>query len=288
MKRITLIIALVLLTGLGFYIYKAVNYTYVTVKFKELRPFHHSLPVYYKGLVIGKATERKHTDDYMHTLIRLTLYPKNLLLPINTTVLLKKEKRGKHERDFLELVYPKEPLTSMLANGSELEGIATVDTDTFMSNQRTEELEKIKDNLLQSSQNLNDTLGALSMVFETLGTILKENQSNLYTTTGNLSKTTGNLSQVTGKVNQALEQQKLRATLDNIEASTQNLKTASSGFTGTVNSINGTLPRVDSTMNELNSLTRNANSISRGVKQTLKKPLGGLRLFFGKVIGECE
>ncbi len=91
MKKLFYIFALIILVGLGIYIYKITTYTYVTAKFSELRPIHEKLPVYYKGLVIGKAREQRHSDDFNHTLIRLVLYPKNLLLPDNTTVLLKKK-----------------------------------------------------------------------------------------------------------------------------------------------------------------------------------------------------
>ena len=209
MKKLFYIFALIIIAGLGFYIYKLTTYTYVTAKFRELRPIHEKLPVYYKGLVVGKAREQRHSDDFNHTLIRLVLYPKNLLLPENTIVMLKKEKHHDKERDFLELVYPKEPSNVMISNGSELEGKATVDIDTFMSNQNPEDLESIRHNLAESSENLNNALEGLSMVFESLNDILKENQKNLYTTTGNLSKATQNLDNMTTKFNKSIQQKSL-------------------------------------------------------------------------------
>ena len=281
MKKLFYIFALIALAGLGFYIYKLTTYTYVTAKFKELRPIHEKLPVYYKGLVVGKAREQRHSEDYNHTLIHLVLYPKNLLLPDNTTVMLKKEKHHDKERDFLELVYPKEPSTTMIADGAVLEGKATVDVDTFMANQNPDDLEAIKQNLAQSSENLNVALEGLAMVFESVNEILKENQKNLYTTTGNLSKATRNLDNVTQKIDKSVQQKRLDNTISNLE-------TLSANLNGTTTSVNGVIPHIDATMCQVQGLATNANAISCGVRKTLRKRFGGLRLLFGKVIDECD
>ena len=288
MKKLFYIFALIILAGLGFYIYKLTTYTYVTAKFKELRPIHEKLPVYYKGLVVGKAREQRHSDDFNHTLIRLVLYPKNLLLPENTTVMLKKEKHHDKEQDFLELVYPKEPSNVMISNGSILEGKATVDIDTFMSNQNPDDLEAIRHNLAQSTENLNAALEGLSMVFESVNDILKENQKNLYTTTGNLSKATQNLDNMTTKFNKSIQQKSLENAVSSLEASTKNLENLSANLTGTTTGVNEVLPHVDATMCQVQGLATNANAISCGVRKTLRKRFGGLRLLFGKVIDECD
>ena len=281
MKKLFYIFALITLAGLGFYIYKLTTYTYVTAKFKELRPIHEKLPVYYKGLVVGKAREQRHSEDYNHTLIHLVLYPKNLLLPDNTTVMLKKEKHHDKEHDFLELVYPKEPSTTMIADGAVLEGKATVDVDTFMANQNPDDLEAIKQNLAQSSENLNVALEGLAMVFESVNEILKENQKNLYTTTGNLSKATRNLDNMTQKIDKSVQQKRLDNTISNLE-------TLSANLNGTTTSVNGVIPHIDATMCQVQGLATNANAISCGVRKTLRKRFGGLRLLFGKVIDECD
>lgn len=288
MKKLFYILALIIIAALGFYIYKLTTYTYVTAKFKELRPIHGKMSVYYKGLVVGKAREQKHSDDFNHTLINLVLYPKRLLLPENTTVLLKKEKRNDKERDFLELVYPKEPSNIMLSNGSILEGKATVDIDEFMSNQNPDDLEAIRHNLAQSAENLNIAIEGLSIVFESVNDILKENQKNLYATTKNLSDTTGNLNNMTTKFDKSIQQKKLENTINNIEASSKNLESVSSNLTGTTTDVNGVMPSVEATMCQVQGLAANANAISCGVRKTLRKRFGGLRLLFGRVIDECD
>lgn len=279
MKKMFFIIAVAAIAGLGFYIYKLTTYTYVTAKFSELRPIHQKLHVYYKGIVVGRAKEPKHSDDFNHTMIKLVLYPKSLMLPDNTLVLLKKEKIDNKEQDFLELVYPQKPSEKMIVNGAILEGKATVDIDSFLSNQSSDDLETIKNNLAESTENLNNALEGLNVVFVSLNDILKENQNNLSVASGNLSKATGNIDAMTEKINNAMEQKQLNNTFSSIEKSAGNLAVISDNLEGTTNNVNSTLYQV-------NGLATNANVISCGVRKTLGKPFGGLRLLFGKVIKE--
>lgn len=260
-------------------LYKQLTYTHITVKFKELRPFDAAIPVYYKGLVVGKATDRKHTNDYQHTLVNIVLYPKNLHLPINTTVLLKKAKKNNKDYDFLELIYPEEPSDKLISDGTWLEGKATVDLEEFMRNQNPDDLEGIRANLASSAENLNMSLEALGQLFVIIQDFVKENQPNVVGTTRNIE-------QATSKFNNSIKEQQLSNTFTNIETSTQNFQKITDSIYGTSLDINKTVPNINTTINSTRELINNANTISCGVRQTLRKPFGGLRLIFGKTINE--
>lgn len=295
MKKYFYIFSAVLLLGLGFYIYKLTTYTYITVKFKELRPFHAKLPVYYKGLVIGKATDRSHSDDYLYTKVKVVLFPKNLMLPVNTKILLKKEKRNDKEHDFLELVYPENPSKVMISDGTVLDGKATVDLETFFRNQDPDDIDHIKENLASASENLDNSLAELSDLFVLIQDVLKENEGNIKQFSGNLAKSANNLNQITTKFDRSIKQETLDSTFNNLDASFANIK-ASSGnlqvitgnLNGTTNSVNEAMPRIDSTLYQAQGLVSNANAISCGVRKTLSKPFGGLRILFGKTVNECD
>lgn len=288
MKKYIFIALIILVIALGFYVYTLSAYTYITAEFKELRPFHNALPIYYKGIVIGKAKEKFHSEDFQHTLMNLELHKKHIMLPENTIVVLKKEKRNDKERDFLELVYPKEPSDIMLSNGSKIKGIATVDVDTFMSNQHPDDLEQIKQNLTNSTENLEVALAGLSELFILLQDVVKENEVNLANASKNLADTTGNLNQITNKFNSSVKQENLDKTMDGVNNSVQNLQAITSGLGTTTDSLNIAMPRVDATLYEVHGLASNANAISCGIRQTLAKRFGGLRLLFGKTIDECN
>lgn len=286
MNRYVLSTIILLLIASGFYIYTLSTYTYITAKFKELRPFNEHLPVYYKGIVIGNALEKKHSDDFNHTLMRIVIKKKNILLPENTTILLKKEKRNDKERDFLELIYPKEPSNIMLSNGSTIEGIATVDIDTFMSNQHPDDLETIKHNLIQSTENLEIALSNLSDLFVLLQDVVKDNEQSLKSASSNISNTTKHLEQITSKFDNAIKQESLEETMQNINSSINNIYDVTQDLNTTTDSINIAMPRVDATLYETHGLISNANAISCGIRKTLAKRFGGIRLLFGRTINE--
>lgn len=270
MKRYLHFIILFVFLIFGFLIHQLYTFTYITAEFDELRPMKNFLPVYYKGLIVGRAKEARHSDNYRHTLVRIVLYPKNLLLPSNTTVELRKEKKNGKYKDFLELIYPSEPTLVMLSNHSKIKGIATVDTETFMANRRPEDLEEMKENLVESTQNLSYALQSLGEVFDNVNMILKENQKNIY----NSSK---NLENMTVKIDRALDEEKIERTLDNIEQTTQNI-------TNTTDSINQSYPKIDNSLQSLQDTMCNVNAISCGIRRTLSERMGLAKLFFGRAV----
>ena len=208
--------------------------------------------------------------SYKHSLIRMVLYPKNLLLPSNTTVQLKKEKKNNKEKDFLELIYPKEPTLVMLSNYSKIKGIATVDTETFLANQHPNDIEEIKENLMQSAENLSYALSALGEIFDNINIILKENQKNIY-------QTTKNVENMTIKIDKAIKQQQLENTLSNIEKSTNNVVSS-------LDSLNQAMPNVDDSLKQTKEIMCNLSAITCGLRKTLSKNFGLMRLFFGKTV----
>ncbi len=274
MKKYMIIGTILILCGLGWFIYKQTTYTRIKVEFEELRPFENRIPVYYKGIMIGRASDRKHGYDFKHTYVSVVLYPKHLMLPVNTEVLLKKLKKNKKESDFIELIYPKEPSKELISDGCILKGKATVDMEEYLKNQHPDDIEIIKENLTNASSNLNYSLEALAQLFIILQDTVKENQ-------GNIKGTTGNLYNATSKISDSINPEQISGTFSNIEQMTSNLNYTTAG-------VNGTLPQINSTLKNTQDIVANTNAISCGVRQTLRKRFGGLRLIFGRTINEPE
>ena len=76
--------------------------------------------------------------------------------------------------------------------------------------------------------------------------------------------------------------------MTSIDESVKNVQTLTSSLNGTTQSINTAMPRIDTTLYETQSLVSNANAITCGIRQTLSKRFGGLRILFGKTVKECE
>ncbi|MBQ8635361.1 hypothetical protein IJ425_04320 [bacterium] len=270
MKNYFYLFIVLIFLFLIFLAYNFFHFIYITAVFKELRPIHSKLPVYYKGILVGKAKELRHGDDFNHTLMRIMLFGRKLQLPSNTVVMLKKEKRNNVDIDFLELIYPSEPTKTYLGNHSKIEGLVARDVKEFLSNQHPDDLESIKQDLVESAQNLNYALSALGQIFDVATEILKENQSNIY-------KTTRNVENMTVKIDNAIKQKQLENTLSNLEDSVGNVSKITY-------SIDSSIPKVDNSLKELQQTACNINSITCGIRKTMSKNFSFLRLFFGKVI----
>ena len=266
-----------------------INYlsnVHITVVFKDLRPFEGKIPVYYKGLMIGKATDRFHSKDSQHTNVKITLYDKGLRLPLNTRAVLKKRIKNDKEYDYLELIYPLVPSERFIEENSHIHGSATVDVKEYLKNQTPEDLDKIKTNLMSASENLNSSLDAIFGLFVLIQDVLQENRANLKGSSHNLKETSANINRATKKIDNIIIEKQWNNTFDNIENSTGGLH----GFTGRINgiadNINLSAPNFSSVLENTKCTMENINSISCGIRQTLSKNFGGLRLFFGRVIKE--
>jgi len=243
---------------------------------------------YYKGLVIGKAKESKHSKDYNHTLIKVVLYPRNLHLPINTEVFLKQIVKNKKTSDFLELIYPETPSSKLISDGTYLKGNTTTDIESYMKNINNNDLDLIKENLTKASENLYLSLSGLNELILILQDMLNENRVNIKNSTYNINKTTNNISETTNKINNSINQKQLTETINGIENSINNLEQTTQTINNATENISQSIPSINSSIISTQEIVANTNDIIYGVRETLSKPFGGLRLIFGKTIKECS
>ncbi len=278
------------------YLFRMMTYTYVTAEFPDLRPVHHDLAVYYKGIKVGKTYKMNHARNYTVTQVHLMLFPRDLHLPENTAALMKIEKKGRWTHDYFELTYPEKPVEALLSNGDIISGKTMVDLETYLANQDPESLDEIKKNLVSSTQSLNTAFEGLTQVFVIVQDILSSNKENIQDSTKNLAKSTENINKLTNNVTNALSYNRLNSAAANIDESTKGLRTASENINtvvqnidGTTKSFNNTLPKIDNTLAEAQCIVANVNEITSGVKCTLRKRMGGFRLIFGQPINpECR
>ena len=200
MKKFLIIFILVVFS---FVIIDYFTNRHITAVFKDVRPFEGKIPVYYKGVVVGKATDREHSDDSLRTNVKITIYNKKLKLPLNTTAILKKRIKNDKEFDYIELVYPQVPSERFIGEHSHIHGHHTVDIKEYLKNQTPEDLEQIKTNILSASANLNASLDALAGMFILIQDVLGENRENLKNASYNLNQTAQNVNNATKKFDNA-------------------------------------------------------------------------------------
>jgi len=278
MKKIILILIVLILCIV---ILKYFSQRHIIAVFDNIRPFENKIPIYYKGILVGSATDKIHSLDFKRTNVKITLSNKNLKLPLNTKAILKKQIKNDKEYDYIELIYPEIPSERFISENSHIKGYSTIDIKEYLKNQTPEELDMIKENLISASENLGSSLEAIGGMFLLIQDILQENRNNIKSSSANFRKTTNNINQLTKKIDNAIVEKQLNNTFNNIENTTDSFYNFSNNINDTINDFDKTLP---DTMQNTNEITQNLNSITCGIRQTLTKRFGGLRLFFGKVI----
>lgn len=268
--------------------YKHLTSTYIVIEFKDLRPVHERLNVYYKGFKVGKTEKIFPSKDYNSTFIKVILYPKNLNLPRNTTAILKREKKHKFREkvDFIELIPPKNPLLERLLNKDIISGTYTIDIESYLSSQDPDSLDEIKNNLNTATKNLNTAINSLNNLLLILQQTIKENQASINNATTNFAKTSKNINQITDKFNNSINQEQLDNTTSNFGITSTNILQTTQNIENLSTNLNSSMPQIVSSIEQINGITKNLNEITCGLSKTLQKRGGGLRILFGVCIDD--
>lgn len=272
------ILGIILILTVLLFGYRTINSTYITASFTELRPFHGNIPVYYKGMKIGKARDIKLDSNYKNSLLSIQIYGRNHKIPDNTKIYLKKSVHGKIHKDYLELIPSPNPSTKFIKNGSWLVGKCTVDIEQFLRNSEPEEVEELKSNLSKASENLNMSLEGLLELLVMIQDVVAENRAGIKTSVNNLENVSKDLSNTTTKINNSVSESQLSDVISNIEKASLNLDeiTGNIAETGVVG--------VNEIIIKTNCILDDTSCITKGLRETMSKRFGGLRLMFGKVV----
>lgn len=265
-----------------FYLFYILGTTKITIRFQELEPFKHYLPVYYNGFKLGHTTKVYPDKDYKSTMVDIRIVPKHLVLPQNTTAILKR----KDKKDYIELDYPKTPYLEKLRNGNTIDGHLGIDFEHFLQSQAENGgLDEIKENLNTTIISLGQTFDAITDMVNETNKILKDARPLIQDSVKNLNLTSKNLADSSFEIKTSLQKGYVDKTLYNIQETSDNLVITTkntTGFTDGLNKQSNVL--LNCLLKNLNTVVCNINKIVVGVGETLSKRFGGLRLFFGKTI----
>lgn len=264
----------------------------INARFDTLRPFGGHADVYYKGYKVGRSLRIYPADDYKQTVMEIALYPKNLSLPKNIQIQLRKKTvLFKFQHDYVEIISPDEPVKERLASGDTIKGTTTVDVKDYFASQDPYALDEIKENLKNASKDLDNMLISLSDLFSSLDETVRNSQMSIQKSAKNMEITTSNIAQISTKLNRALSQGRIDNSAGNIDITTDYIKQSAKnieGITDNLNSLSRDLKNqsgeINSIIKNTNSVLSNASSITGGVNSTLKKRFGGFRLIFGRAV----
>lgn len=275
-------ICTVVTIGLIFYLLYLLGQIKITVDFKELEPFRHSLPVYYKGFRLGHTTKVYPGPDYQSTRVDLKIRLKGLDLPENTTAMI----RRKDKKDYIELEYPNAPYIAPLRNNIVIIGSKGLNFESYIQDQaKNGGLDEIKENVNTTIVSAGQTFEALTDMINVLTGILEDARPTIKDSVENLNIASKNLADSSKQIRTTLHQGYVDKSLYNMERTTENLVKTTQNLTGITNNVNSTsINLVNCLIKNINTVVANVNQIVVGVGETLKKRFSGIRLFFGKII----
>lgn len=272
-----------------YFIFKILSYTYITVEYTKLRPFRGYPPVIYNGFKIGRCIGIRPNKSYTKSRMTLVLFPKDLNLPRNTYAEFRRVKINDKNRDFVELVYPSSPSLEKLKTKNIIKGTSMFQVEEFFQNQNPEDLKSIQRDIAKTIKDLDNTILSLGDLFKTMQNLAVQNQNNLYKTTQNISNASNNLNQITSKFNYAINQNELENTFSQLNSSLGNIKETTQNLTILTDSIDKQIPTtINSQIMHVDNIINNVDDITCGIKNTLSKNFGGLRIIFGKTINEDD
>ena len=274
-KILLIILVLLALAGGIFLAYGKFGGTHITAVFEEATPFPANMGVYYKGFKIGRVDKILPNEDYTATLVKITLFPDDIKIPDNVSVSVK---NYKDEFDYVDITVPEMASTEFLKNGSEIKGVASLSIQEFF-NKHIEEgtMDMIIMGLSDVMQSLKETIESSNELVKEVTRTVNEVRPNIVRTGKNFGDMSENVSSATLKFNNTLKQERLDKSVTNLERTSENIKDFSENLNcGTKN--------LSEITDNINCITQNFSEISSGLNKTLKQPMGGARVIFGKAV----
>ena len=273
MKNILIVLGIILLILIGAYINYRMHYIKVKAEFEQLEPFPDSLPVYYRGFKLGRSTKVYPSKDFTKTYVELVLNINELALPENSAIKIKTKNK-------------KDPSVEYLKNGSTMKGEVCYNLSSYLSAQAENGgFDDLQDNLNTTISAAGDTLEALTTLLNTGNEILVDAKPDINKSVKNLTVATENLADLTKKMNTSAKSEYLDNTFKNVNDTTENIEKITAHSASITEKIDKqTVNLVDCLIKNINNVVLNINEIVCGLKSTLSKKFGGMRLIFGKPI----
>lgn len=274
-------------------------YMVVKAEFEELPPLPNKIELFYKGLKVGNVSKKQFDKEGKNILLYLDIYEKNLNLPSNTFVRIKKSKSEGKPKIHIQFVYPEKSVKKRLANNMTIKGKTMKDLDYYLDKYGDESaIEGVVGNFSGTMNNANATVEEIKKIAELVNAIVGENRENIKISVANTAATTENLKNASkglsnilndpsiqstfGNFNSAAEnlntitaRKKILSSIDNIEATTKNIREATNGLKNTV-------IKADAAIEEADNAFKSVNSVAKSTCTVLNKRFAFLRLMFGK------
>lgn len=251
----------------------------VIIEFEKLRPVNERINIYYNGFKIGKSGKFFPCESSKNICLNVKLNKNAMFLPENISAEMKQKRvHDKKYEDYIEIIYPKTPSNLSIKDGMTIKGELSSGFHNYLNEEISfSDMESLKTSLSNSVYNLEKITGVLSDIVQNIDDTTKKSESNLNNTFKSVDVMTKNLANITYKIDNSIDPDSINAIMHNIDGITGNINE----FTG---DFNDSSSDIGETLSSIESITKNTDEIVQGVNCTLKKPFGGIRLMFGRVV----
>lgn len=283
MKNLIYLILFFVLIVFVIFLYKS-KFVEVTAEFKKLRPVQKKINVYYNGFKMGKVTSVLPCKHSQGVCVKVVLDKSKMFIPSNITFKMKQKDTDKHKyEDYLEIIYPEKPSYTELQNNSILKGELAAGFRNYMNEEVDyNEVEQLKLSLLNTADNLQKSSFILIEILDNINSITETSKNDVIRAAKNFNRTSNNLTQITSNFDSFATAERLNSIAEDINVAASGIGNVGSGVLGIAGTIEGY--SVKNPSNPINNILEDSSEIIRGINCTLRKPLGGLRLIFGKTI----
>lgn len=279
MNKKTVILSFFLLITL-FFAFIKFNFINFEIEFEKLHHVHKKINVYYNGYKIGESKKIRICKNSNNSCISVIADSKTVFLPRNLKAKMKQKKINHYNyEDYIELVYPKNPSKQRLLDGSRIKGELASGFHNYLTEEIDySDMEQVKIALISTTINLEKTVSLLADVLISLNETIKNSKNEIKSTVKNLSDSSSDVKVITKKLSTSIDEGKIEKIIDNIDKASENLNSSSKNVKNIAEKLSPSI------VENLEKITENTDEITQGVNSTLKKPFGGVRLIFGKVI----
>ncbi len=278
MKNVLILLLFALLTGSLIY-FDSSNKNDVVVEFEKLRPVNEKINVYYNGYKIGHSRRFFPCENSKSICLLISLNKNAMFLPENITAKMKQKKiHDRKYEDYLEIVYPNVPSDKPIRDDMVIKGELASGFHNYLNEEvNFSDMEELKLSLSNSVQNIEKMTASLVDIMQNIERTTKKSESNLENAFQNVDSTTKNLSDISSKINSSINETSMQDIIQNLDGIMGNINEFTADF-------NDSSSDIGETISSIESITRNTDEIIQGVNCTLRKPFGGFRLMFGKVV----
>ena len=284
MRKYFILITFLLLSVVAFLLYNYFMYIEVIVKFDELEPFDKKMNVYFKGFQIGKTIKIYPDKDFQNTYLKIRLRRREITLPSNSTVKIRKIKSG----SYVDILYPDNPSLTDLKNNDVIKGIITKDINSFLEGKfQDENMDDIVDDAASLVENANVAIKSLNDIFVEVKGVIQDIRPDIKLAASNIAIASQNLTEASQTINNAIGSDTAKSSVNNIADTTKNIKDITENINDITKQIDEViLPVTNNVLCQTQGTMSNVNEISNGLKNTLKKRFGFGRVLFGSPVSE--